>query len=173
MRDVKGYIGDTRSAQGWRERITEPRPVPHSMEAEESVLGSILLDNDCLKLVRKIILPNSFYRDRHGWLFQAMLGIADRGCNGDPEVRTINQITVAYQLSLNGKLEACGGAAYLSWLIANTASPFLAADYARVVRDAAELRGQIGRAKKMEDDAYQGKSTKRQPPRRDKPGIGF
>lgn len=113
-----------------------------------------------------------------------------QGLRGDSNVRSIHQITVAHQLGLEGKLEACGGAAYLSHLIANCPTTVFAEDYARIVHDLAIKRGLIGAARQIEEIGYSGEQggkaiqqaggilgrlakKPKEPPRRDKPGIGF
>ena len=148
------------------------RPVPADVDAEEAVLGSILVswmhpDVNYLALARRLMAPADFYRDRHGWIFQAMIEVAAKG-------EHVHEIMVAHQLDLNGKLKAAGGAAYLSHLVANTPTPIFIEDYARIVRDCSQARAQIGKAKRLEEDAYQGKQTHlRQPPTRSEDGIGF
>ncbi len=158
--------------KAWEQRIIEKHPVPHSEEAEAAVLGSVLVgwmhkEENYLAKARRFISSDSFYRDRHGWIYQAMIDVATKH-------EAVNQITVAYQLSQKkDRLMACGGAAYLAHLVAETPTPLFIEDYTKIVMDTARLRGQIGRGKQMVEDAYQGTSPKRQPPHRDKPGIGF
>ena len=142
----------------------EQREVPADLDAEESVLGALLLasthEENLLARIRAIIQPRDFYRDKHGWIFAAMLEVADKGCGGDPMVRSVHQITVTRQLAIDDKLKACGGAAYISHLIANCPTTVYAEDYARIVRETAMRRGQIGRARQLEESAYQGKAER-------------
>lgn len=158
-------------------------------DAEIAVLGSILIDPDCLPKLRRLLDPDDFKRPRHGWIYQAMLRIANRGVGGDPQVRSINEITLAYELSLepvperqfgseqqNPKdwpktmLGLVGGAAYLAYLVAQCPTSIFAEDYARVIRDAS---GKGPKQATIETErVYQGKGNKK-PPRREETGFGF
>lgn len=83
---------------------------PHDLDAEEAILGSLLIDGSQLPALVSLLPPTAFYRDRHGWIYAAMLSLLEQGI-------AINQISVASELARQAKLEACGGAAYLSRLV--------------------------------------------------------
>ncbi|MFH1602481.1 MAG: DnaB-like helicase C-terminal domain-containing protein [Pseudomonadota bacterium] len=102
---------------------------PNNLEAEEAVLGSVLIDSDALPQLVSSLRPAAFYRDRHGWIYEAMLSLLNRDVAAD-------QITVASELARSGRLEACGGAAYLSHLVAATPTSVYAEYYAIIVADA-------------------------------------
>jgi replicative DNA helicase len=70
---------------------------PHSVESEEAVIGSCLVDPDQISNVSGIIKPEDFYREKNAWIFDALLKLGDEA----------NQITVSDQLSAMGKLEGC------------------------------------------------------------------
>uniref|UniRef100_A0A6H1ZUC2 DNA 5'-3' helicase n=1 Tax=viral metagenome TaxID=1070528 RepID=A0A6H1ZUC2_9ZZZZ len=115
---------------------------PYSVEAEEAVLGSILVDADQANVVGSILEASYFYREKNLWVYEAMLSLVGKG--GD-----IDQLTVANELSRTGKLEAIGGAAYLSHLIAETPSSVFARAYADIVRDNALRRKLMIEAERM------------------------
>jgi replicative DNA helicase len=113
---------------------------PCNVEAEEAVLGSILVDPDCLADVAAVIQPGDFFREKNGWVFEAMLSLGDG----------VDQITVAQELAVRGRLEAVGGAAYLGLLVERVPSSVYADDYAQIVAHLSLCRrvitaaGQIG-----------------------------
>lgn len=98
--------------------------LPHEIEAEECVLGSILLDPEVLPQVCAKIKPQDFYRERNGWIFQACIKTGE----------ATDQITVASELVNISRLEDIGGPAYLSYLVSRTPTPFLAPEYADMIR---------------------------------------
>ncbi len=104
--------------------------LPHDIEAEEAVLGSLLIDPDALALVAPILKAGDFYRERNGWIYSAC-GEVDKAGGA------INQITVSARLDVNGKLQDVGGPAYLSYLVSRCATPFHAEHYAGIVADRA------------------------------------
>ena len=106
---------------------------PHSLEAEQAVLGAILLDNSALSLVRDRIKPEDFYRTGHQVIFQTMLDMADGG-------QAIDNITLTEALTGNGKLTSIGGAAYLAELITTVPSAANIATHARLVAGKARIR---------------------------------
>jgi len=87
---------------------------PHDVDAEEAVIGSLLIDGSAIFKVAPILAPldnkSPFYTERNAWIYDACLSLYERD-------EAINQITVAQELDRQGKLETCGGAAYLSRLI--------------------------------------------------------
>lgn len=106
---------------------------PHSLEAEQAVLGAILLDNSALSLVRDRIKPEDFYRTGHQVIFQTMLDMADGG-------QAIDNITLTEALTGNGKLTSIGGAAYLAELITTVPSAVNIATHARLVVEKSRIR---------------------------------
>ncbi len=120
---------------------------PQNIEAEQSVLGGILIENEAVNKALEILAPEDFYRDRHGWIFLAALQMMEKG-------EPVNQITLAHQLAQNGKLEACGGSAYLSHLIANSPTSIFIDDYAQLVSKTAKLRALISIGRQIEEIGY-------------------
>lgn len=109
------------------------QPAPHSLEAEQAVLGAILLDNSALSLVRDTITPGDFYRTGHQELYRVMLTMADSG-------EAIDNITLVETLNSIGKLTSIGGAAYLAELITTVPSAVNIVSHARLVVEKSRIR---------------------------------
>ena len=135
--------------------------IPHrAIDYHKAHLGPAVAET--LRLLR----PENFYRDRNGWIYQAIVTLKQAGTK-------VDLITVAHTLTINGKLKACGGWAFLALLVANTPTTVFLPDYAKIVKEGAEMRAAVGRAHLAEERAFQGKVDKRTPPQRHDAGIGF
>jgi replicative DNA helicase len=111
---------------------------PHSVEAEQALLGAIFLDNATIKDSRKIVPdPSMFHRDAHQHIYKAMLTLGEKG------VKSTDWITVAAQLSKDGRLDDAGGEAYLEKITDATPVAEGAEQYAEIVRDKWVLRRAI------------------------------
>jgi RecA-family ATPase len=110
--------------------IDEP---PHSIEAEQSVLGALLLDNASAKESRGLITADDFYSAAHRLIFEHIDARIREGVPADA-------VLVADSLQGAGKLEYIGGLAYLGALVENVPTAANIRSYAGVVRDRAELR---------------------------------
>jgi replicative DNA helicase len=108
---------------------------PHNLEAEQSVLGAVLLDDRHLfgLLVEEHLRPEHFYREQHGAIFAAMLELH----NTD---RKIDHLTVAEVLREQGKLEEVGGPAAIDELTGWVPAAGHAREYGRIVRENAQMR---------------------------------
>ncbi len=114
-----------RAEPGWFV-YTEQLP-PHDDHAEESVLGSLLIDGEAVTGVQGILEPVDFFRQRHAWIYDACVSLFTRN---DP----ISQVSVADELSRQHRLDEVGGLPFLSHLIAVVPTSVYADNYARVVR---------------------------------------
>ena len=112
------------------------RVPPHSVEAEQAVLGGLMLDNLAWDSVADVISAGDFYRNDHRLIFDAILQLADSGQPRDP-------VTVSDTLSRNARLEQAGGLDYLSLLAQETPSAANIRAYADIVRERAMLRDLI------------------------------
>jgi replicative DNA helicase len=99
---------------------------PHNVEAEEAVLGSLLVDPDSITETAIFLKPEAFYREKNLWVYEACLALYDRS-------EAINQITVAQELATQGRLEAVGGAGFLSLLVERLPTSLHIEHYARIV----------------------------------------
>ena len=103
----------------------DDRKAPCDLDAEEAVLGSLLIDS-CIEKVTWL-KAEDFSREKNRWTYEAMLELHKRH-------EAINQITVAYELAKGQKLEAAGGAAYLSHVISQTPTSVHLEHYAAIVK---------------------------------------
>lgn len=101
---------------------------PHSIEAEQSVIGGLLLDNNAWERIAGLVSDADFYRDEHRRIFCHITTMLDRGQPADV-------VTVAESLDDTNESEATGGLAYLGELAANTPSAANIRRYAEIVRE--------------------------------------
>ncbi len=117
---------------------------PHSIEAEESVLGAMLLDRDAIINVAESILPEHFYDERHKRIYEAILLLY--------EARTpIDLLTVTEKLRNEKDLKMVGGASYLTDLVNKVPTAAHVEHYAKIVKDHATKRSLMSAASKLFD----------------------
>ncbi|RJQ70708.1 MAG: replicative DNA helicase [Desulfobacteraceae bacterium] len=112
---------------------------PHSIEAEESILSAILLDNSTLLDVLEILTAEDFYRTAHQKIFAAVEALFKKA-------EPVDLITLANALRDAGVLDEIGGAAYLARLMDTVPSAINVSHHARIVRDKSALRRLIAKA---------------------------
>ena len=125
-------------------------PAPHSLEAEQAVLGAVLIDEDAWPAVSHLTAAE-FYQADHRAIYAALAVLREEGAAVDP-------VTVAEQLDRDGQLEAAGGLAYLADLTENTPSAANAGSYAGIVRDHGARRRVMALANDVASYARQSKS---------------
>jgi replicative DNA helicase len=121
---------------------------PQSLEAEQAVLGAILIDRDAVIEVAEFLRPDDFYRQANGTIFASILELFERR-------EQIDVVTVAETLERSSDLDAIGGRAYLSELSSQTPTAVHAVQYARIVERKAVLRNLIGAAGRIAGIGYQ------------------
>src|SRR6187455_2640044 len=121
---------------------------PQSLEAEQSVLGAILIDRDAVVEVAEFLRPDDFYRQANARIYAAVLDLFERR-------EPIDIVTVAEALERREELEAIGGRAYLGSLSNETPTAVHAAQYARIVERKAVLRNLIGAAGRIAGIGYE------------------
>jgi replicative DNA helicase len=109
------------------------RVPPHNVEAEESVLGSMLLSKDAIAEVLEMLHEEDFYRPAHRTVFRSVLDLYSHG-------GAVDAVTVSEDLRRNGALADVGGAPFLHTLVAGVPTAANAAYYARIVKEAGVLR---------------------------------
>ena len=130
------------------ERITrDPKLPPQALEAEQSLLGSLLLDSRRFHDVAETVSAEDFYSRNHRLIFDAVDSLSARDEPADV-------ITVSEWLAKAGKLEEVGGLAYLGSLANSTPSTANILNYAKIVRERATLRALIGAANNIIETAY-------------------
>jgi replicative DNA helicase len=113
--------------------------LPQSIEAEEAVIGALLIDSDSFLRVSHLIQPDDFYRERNRVCFAACVNLFQRS-------EPIDQVTLARELARANELESIGGMAYLSHLVSITPTSAHAEYYAQLVSRASTLRRLIDAA---------------------------
>lgn len=120
---------------------------PHNIEAEESVLGSIMIDRDAIVQAADVLTPQDFYLPAHGFIFSAMLTLFDRH-------EPIDLVSMASRLKEDGTLDRVGGAAYLTTLVERVPSASHVAHYAQLVKEKKTLRSLIETSAAMTEEAF-------------------
>lgn len=121
---------------------------PQNLEAEQSVLGAILIDNDALPRVLEIIDPGDFYKLSHRKLFAAMTELFDKN-------EPIDLITLPDYLKMKNDMEAVGGLSYLSSLVAMTPTAANVKYHSHIIREKALLRGLLRSANDIAGKIYE------------------
>ena len=124
------------------------RMAPHNIEAEEAVLGSILIDPDAIFKVVSHLNAEDFYREKNGWLYAAVRDLKRRSEPAD-------FVTLCDELERRGQLEEVGGAAHIIFLINAVPTAIHAEYYARIVERTAILRRLISAAGRIAGVAYE------------------
>ena len=127
---------------------------PHSIQAEQSVLGGLMLDNQTWDSVADKVVESDFYRKDHRLIFRTIQQLADKQ---DP----FDVITLSEALDTAGQLEEAGGLAYLGMLAKDTPSAANIVAYANIVRDKSVLRQLIHVGTDISDSAFnpEGRNT--------------
>ncbi len=120
---------------------------PQNLEAEQSILGGILLDNHALNPALEVLSGNDFYSEAHRKIFQAILELSDQ--NAPCDLITLNNL-----LRDKKQIEAVGGAAYLASLVDNVPSAANIAHYARIVKEKSILRQLIAASTEILGKSY-------------------
>ena len=124
------------------------RTLPHSLDAEKSVLGAILIRNEAFNLAAELIDAHDFFRDAHRRIFNRMVALSERN---DP----IDFVTLKEELSRAGELDEVGGPAYVAALADGVPRSANVEYYARIVKEKSTLRSLIHSANKILTDAYE------------------
>ncbi len=106
---------------------------PQSIEAEQSVIGSMLIDKEVIPVVMEILKPEDFYRPDHKEIYDVIIELFDRA-------QPIDLITVSERLKLHGKLELVGGLEYLTNIATDVPTTANVKHYAKIVEEKSLLR---------------------------------
>ena len=123
------------------------RRMPFSLEAEQAVLGSILIDPACMDDLAVIISRDDFYMPEHAEIFSAMQQMYLKSKN-------IDVVTLIEELVQTGTYDEAGGREYLKLVAEAVPTSANAKDYAGIVRDKAILRQLIGAGEDITEAAY-------------------
>jgi len=121
---------------------------PHDIDAEEAVIGSLLIDGDAVFRIATFLSPEDFYREKNQWAYEACFSLYERN-------DVIDQVTVAHELERQERLEAAGGPAYLSHLVSIVPTSVHIEHYAQIVHRMSLMRRLISAAKQIEAIGYE------------------
>ncbi|MGA2315889.1 MAG: replicative DNA helicase [Thermodesulfobacteriota bacterium] len=121
---------------------------PQNIEAEESILGGILIENEAINRVTEILDPDDFYRDAHRKIFNALINLSERDEPAD-------LITLTNELRKIDQLDSIGGASYLTSLIDSVPTAANIEYYAKIVKEKAILRKLIQTSTEIITQSYE------------------
>ncbi|WP_031514292.1 replicative DNA helicase [Desulfofalx alkaliphila] len=122
---------------------------PQNIDAEQSVLGAVLLDKEAIYKVMEILKPEDFYRDSHRLIYEAMLDLIE---NDKP----LDLITLCEELRQDGKLDQVGGVSYVATLAGLVPTAANVEYYAKIVEEKSLLRTLIQVSNKVSAMGYEG-----------------
>src|SRR5271169_1296710 len=128
---------------------TLEKPLPSNLDAERSVLGAILLDNNALNAAIENLRAEDFFLDQHRRVFTQMVALGETQ-------QAIDLVTLTEELHRRGDLEASGGAPYLASLADGMPKVSNVEHYARIVKEKALLRNLIHATHKIQQNAFEG-----------------
>jgi replicative DNA helicase len=129
------------------DEVSRLRVPPHSIEAEQSVLGGLLIDNSAWDRAGDLLVDSDFYRYEHRMIYSAIGGLINA-------TKPADVITVYEQLQGLGKAEECGGLVYLNALAQSVPSAANLRRYAEIVRERAVLRKLIAASDEIATNAF-------------------
>lgn len=124
------------------------RVLPHNLDAERSVIGAVLIDNEALPFASAVINSGSFFRDAHTRIWRHIGHLSERR-------EAIDTVTLKDSLVKSGELEEVGGPGYIGSLIDGVPRATNVEYYARIVKEKSTLRELIFSANKIVADAYE------------------
>ena len=125
---------------------------PQNIEAEQMVLGAVLIENDSMSKIIDVIEPDDFYKDTHRRIFRAMLDMSESG-------EAIDLVTLTDAVRGKVGLESVGGASYLAYLVSLVPTAANIKNHARIVREKAVLRKLIHTATDIITQSYDDSRT--------------
>ena len=138
----KGYAGGPKRPMHELDRLP-----PQNIEAEQSVLGAILLENEAISPAIENLTPDDFYKEAHKQIFVAMLDLYGKS-------EPIDLVTLTEQLSKKEKLEKVGGASYLTSIVSMVPTAANIKYHSKIVKEKATLRNLIATATEIITTSY-------------------
>ncbi len=121
---------------------------PQNTEAEQSILGSILLENGTINAALEILRKDDFYSEAHRKIFSMVVELSEKN-------EPVDLITLSNALKDRNQLDSVGGTSYLASLVDNVPSAANVANYSKIVKEKAILRGLIGSATEIINSCYE------------------
>lgn len=122
---------------------------PNSLEAEQSVLGAMLLDKEAISVATEFVSGEDFYREAHKEIFEAVVELFDKG-------QPVDLITLPEKLKVRNTLEAVGGITYLTNLMNIVPSTHNVGNYAKIIEEKSLLRKLIKASNEIMSKSYEG-----------------
>ncbi|MDX9816949.1 MAG: DnaB-like helicase N-terminal domain-containing protein, partial [Smithellaceae bacterium] len=120
---------------------------PQNIEAEQSIIGSILLENSAINSALEILSKNDFYSEAHRRIFGVIIELSEKN-------EPVDLITLSSALKDKNMLDSVGGTTYLASLVDSVPSAANIVHYAKIVKEKAVLRGLIGSATEIINSCY-------------------
>ncbi|MBI4040061.1 replicative DNA helicase [Candidatus Daviesbacteria bacterium] len=121
---------------------------PQNIDAEQSLLGALLIDKDAVVRIAEVLHPSHFYRtEQHGRIYEAIVNLFEKR-------EPIDLVTVTEQLKSNGSIDYIGGSAYLTTLVNSVPTSAHIEQYARIIKEHAIRRHLIAQSTKLIESAY-------------------
>jgi replicative DNA helicase len=121
---------------------------PQNIEAEQSILGGVLIENDALNTIIEFLEDGDFYREAHQKIFKCMIALSEKN-------EPLDLITLTNELKKKKELEEIGGASYLAGLVESVPTAANIAYYAKIVKEKSILRKLISTATAIVTQSYQ------------------
>ncbi len=134
------------------EQIQNMRIPPHSIEAEQSVIGSMIMDHDAVIVASEILRPDDFYRPDHAQIYAAIMELYTTG-------NPIDLITIQDKLVQKGVLEQIGGLSYIAELASSVPTSAHIKQYAKIVEEKATLRRLIKASNEISAKSFEGEES--------------
>jgi len=128
--------------------VTSEKLPPHDTDAEDNVIGSLLIDGTAIYKIGSLLQPADFYSEQNSLIYRACMALYEHDT-------AIDQVTVAQELAHQEKLEACGGPAYLSHLISVVPTSLHIEHYAQIVYRLATMRRLISASSQIAAIGYE------------------
>lgn len=129
------------------EDLSSHKLPPQNLEAEQSILGGILIDNDAIDTVIEILTTQDFYKESHKKIFDCMAGLSERS-------QPIDIITLTEELKKKNTLDEVGGISYIGYLTDSVPTAANIRVYAKIVKEKAILRKLISTATEIATKCY-------------------
>lgn len=148
---MSSLLEDSSIAQSTPDPFRDRRP-PWSEDAEQAVLGAMIMDRDAILRAAEFVDDTLFYREGHRRIFRAIVALNERGI-------VVDLLTLADELALRGELDASGGKEYLSRLLDAVPTAANVEYHARMVREKGLIRRLIETSTELVSEAYDGRRT--------------
>ena len=148
---MSSLLDDSSIAPSVTETYRDRRP-PWSEDAEQAVLGAMIMDRDAILRAAEFTDDTMFFRESHRRIFRAIVALNERG-------GVVDVLTLADELALRGELEASGGKEYLSFLLDAVPTSANVEYHARIVREKGLVRRLIETSTELVTEAYDGRRT--------------